>query len=59
MENQYKLKSELGEVKKGNAKRKSSKNFEVMQDKQVLILLLNILKELQKLKVEQNKKEWI
>ena len=65
IDNQYKFKSELGEVRKGNSKRTSGKNLEVIKNaqnlynekKQLLILLLNILKEFQKLKVEQNKKE--
>ena len=65
IDNQYKLKSELGEVKKGNPKRKSCKTLEVIKNAENLYnarqaainLLLNILKEFQELKVEQNKKE--
>ena len=60
---QYELKSKLGEIKKGNPKRKSKTNLNVIKNvdklydsrEAVIIVLLNILKEFQKLKVEQNK----
>ena len=62
--NQHDLKLKLGEVKKGNPKRKSRTNLNVIKnvdnlykDKLPLIFLLNILKEFQKPNLDQNKKE--
>ena len=62
---QYKLKSKLGEMKKGNRKKKSKTNLEIKNvDKlyksrtaAIDFFLLNILKEFQKPNLDQNKKE--
>ena len=62
---QFERKSKLGEIKKGNPNRKSKNNKYVIkmlvifmiQDKLLLIFLLNTVKVFQHLKVEQNKKE--
>ena len=63
--NQHDLKLKLEEVKKGNPSRKSITNLNVIkmliifiiQEKLLLIFLLNILKEFLKPNLDQNKKE--
>ena len=65
IKDQYELESKLGEIKKGNRNRKSKKNLEVIKNvdnlydsRQAAIdFLLNILKEFQKLDLDQNNKE--
>ena len=62
---QYELKSKLGEIKKGNPKRKSKTNLDLIKNVDNLYnsrqaannFLLNILKEFQKPNLDQNKKE--
>ena len=56
---QYELKSKLGEIKKGNPNRKSKTNLNIIKnfDKLDDSVLLNTLKEFWKLEVEQNKKK--
>ena len=62
---QYELKSKLGEIKKGNPKKKSKTNLDVIKNVDNLYnsrqaannFLLNILKEFQKPNLDENKKE--
>ena len=62
---QYELKSKLGEIKKGNPKRKSKTNLDVIKNVDNLYnsrqaannFLLNILKEFQRPNLDENKKE--
>ena len=65
VDDQYNFKTELGDVKKGNPKRKSKTNLKVIENADNLYnsrqaavnFSLNILKEFQKQNLDQNKEE--